>query len=92
MTTDAGSGSGAVEGRVALVTGASSGMGARIAAVLHAAGADVVLTATHGRTGWMSGRAGSGPGSHDVPGDLPTPLSGRPGRRGPAGTVVSTCW
>jgi NAD(P)-dependent dehydrogenase (short-subunit alcohol dehydrogenase family) len=31
-------------GRVALVTGASSGLGARTAEVLHAAGADVVLT------------------------------------------------
>jgi len=34
-----------LDGRVALVTGASSGLGARFAAVLHAAGAAVVLTA-----------------------------------------------
>ena len=34
-----------LDGRVALVTGASSGLGARFAAVLHAAGAEVVLTA-----------------------------------------------
>ncbi len=34
-----------LDGRVALVTGASSGLGARFAAVLHAAGAAVVVTA-----------------------------------------------
>jgi NAD(P)-dependent dehydrogenase (short-subunit alcohol dehydrogenase family) len=34
-----------LEGRVALVTGASSGLGARFARVLHAAGAQVVITA-----------------------------------------------
>jgi NAD(P)-dependent dehydrogenase (short-subunit alcohol dehydrogenase family) len=34
-----------LDGRVALVTGASSGLGARFAAVLHAAGAEVVVTA-----------------------------------------------
>lgn len=34
-----------LDGRVALVTGASSGLGARIAAVLHAGGAGLVLTA-----------------------------------------------
>jgi NAD(P)-dependent dehydrogenase (short-subunit alcohol dehydrogenase family) len=34
-----------LDGRVALVTGASSGLGARFAAVLHAAGAAVVITA-----------------------------------------------
>jgi NAD(P)-dependent dehydrogenase (short-subunit alcohol dehydrogenase family) len=34
-----------VDGRVALITGASSGLGARFAAVLHRAGAHVVLTA-----------------------------------------------
>ena len=34
-----------LDGRVAVVTGASSGLGARFAAVLHAAGANVVLAA-----------------------------------------------
>jgi hypothetical protein len=34
-----------LDGRVALVTGASSGLGERFAAVLHAAGAEVVVTA-----------------------------------------------
>ena len=37
--------SGVLDGRVALVTGASSGLGARFAGVLRSAGADVVLTA-----------------------------------------------
>jgi NADP-dependent 3-hydroxy acid dehydrogenase YdfG len=34
-----------LDGRVALVTGASAGLGARFAKVLHAAGANVVVTA-----------------------------------------------
>ena len=34
-----------LSGQVAIVTGASSGLGARFARVLHAAGATVVLTA-----------------------------------------------
>jgi NAD(P)-dependent dehydrogenase (short-subunit alcohol dehydrogenase family) len=34
-----------LDGRVALVTGASAGLGARFATVLHGAGADVILTA-----------------------------------------------
>ncbi len=34
-----------VDGKIAIVTGASSGLGARFARVLHAAGATVVLTA-----------------------------------------------
>src|SRR5579859_6344007 len=34
-----------LDGRVALVTGASSGLGARFARVLHAAGAHVIATA-----------------------------------------------
>jgi NAD(P)-dependent dehydrogenase (short-subunit alcohol dehydrogenase family) len=37
-----------LDGRVALVTGASSGLGERFAAVLHAAGAAVVVTARRG--------------------------------------------
>ena len=34
-----------LDGKVAIVTGASSGLGARFARVLHAAGATVVVTA-----------------------------------------------
>ena len=34
-----------LDGRVALVTGASAGLGARFARVLHAAGAHVIATA-----------------------------------------------
>ena len=34
-----------LDGRIALVTGASAGLGSRFAAVLHQAGAHVVLTA-----------------------------------------------
>jgi NAD(P)-dependent dehydrogenase (short-subunit alcohol dehydrogenase family) len=37
-----------LDGRVALVTGASSGLGKRLARVLHAAGAEVVVTARRG--------------------------------------------
>jgi len=37
-----------LDGRVALVTGASSGLGARFARVLHQAGADVLVTARRG--------------------------------------------
>ena len=49
-----------LDGRVALVTGASSGLGARCAAVLHAAGAELVITA-RGRTGCDAGqRLGDG--------------------------------
>ena len=41
----AGAGLFRLDGRTALVTGASSGLGARCAAVLHAAGAELVITA-----------------------------------------------
>jgi hypothetical protein len=37
-----------LDGRVALVTGASSGLGARFARVLHQAGANVLVTARRG--------------------------------------------
>jgi NADP-dependent 3-hydroxy acid dehydrogenase YdfG len=36
-----------LDGRVALVTGASAGLGARFARVLHQAGARVLVTARH---------------------------------------------
>lgn len=37
-----------LDGRVALVTGASAGLGARVARVLHQAGANVLVTARRG--------------------------------------------
>lgn len=37
-----------LDGRVALVTGASAGLGARFARVLHQAGANVLVTARRG--------------------------------------------
>jgi NAD(P)-dependent dehydrogenase (short-subunit alcohol dehydrogenase family) len=58
-----------VDGRVALVTGASSGLGARFARVLHAAGADVVVTARRGdRLAELC--TGMGDGVSAVPADL----------------------
>lgn len=58
-----------VDGRVALVTGASSGLGARFARVLHAAGADVVVTARREeRLAQLC--ADSGNGVSAVPADL----------------------
>jgi len=57
-----------LDGRVAVVTGASSGLGARFARVLHAAGARVVLAAR--RAGRIEALAASLPGSVAVPTDL----------------------
>ena len=42
-----------LDGRVALVTGASAGLGARIARVLHQAGAEVLATAA---SSYMTGQ------------------------------------
>jgi len=58
-----------LSGRVALVTGASSGIGARCAAVLHAAGADLVITARRSdRLDELAAELGTG--VLPVPGDL----------------------
>ncbi|MGA1346074.1 MAG: SDR family NAD(P)-dependent oxidoreductase [Ilumatobacteraceae bacterium] len=46
-----------LDGSVALVTGASAGLGERMARVLHAVGATVVVTAR--RRGRREGRAGA---------------------------------
>jgi NAD(P)-dependent dehydrogenase (short-subunit alcohol dehydrogenase family) len=57
-------------GRVALVTGASSGLGERFAAVLRAAGADVVVTARRAdRLARLAGEVGA----VAVPGDIASP-------------------
>ena len=42
-----------LDGRIALVTGASAGLGARFARVLHQAGADVLATAA---SSYMTGQ------------------------------------
>jgi hypothetical protein len=63
---------GRLDRRVALVTGASSGLGARFATVLHAAGAAVVLTARRGdRLRQLAADLGSR--AVFVPGDLRDP-------------------
>ena len=63
-----------LDGRVALVTGASAGLGARFARVLVAAGADVVLTARRGdRLEDLARELGTDHVSWDA-GDLSDPL------------------
>jgi len=57
-----------LDGRVALVTGASSGLGERFARVLHAAGARVVLTAR--RKERLDAVADELPGAEVIPGDI----------------------
>ncbi len=57
-----------IDGQVAVVTGASSGLGARFARVLHAAGANIVLAAR--RTDRLSELAAQLPGSLVVPTDV----------------------
>jgi NAD(P)-dependent dehydrogenase (short-subunit alcohol dehydrogenase family) len=59
-----------LDGRVALVTGASSGLGERFARVLHAAGAAVAITAR--REDRLRGLADELPGTHALPADLAT--------------------
>jgi NAD(P)-dependent dehydrogenase (short-subunit alcohol dehydrogenase family) len=60
-----------LDGRVAIVTGASSGLGARFARVLDAAGASVVLAAR--RADRLEALATDLRDAHPVPGDLEEP-------------------
>jgi NAD(P)-dependent dehydrogenase (short-subunit alcohol dehydrogenase family) len=62
-----------VDGRVAIVTGASSGLGARFAQVLHAAGARLVVGAR--RADRLEQLAAALPGTVIVPGDVADPAS-----------------
>ena len=57
-----------LDGRVAIVTGASSGLGRRFARVLHAVGASVVVTAR--RADLLDELVASLPGAVAVPGDI----------------------
>lgn len=59
-----------LDGRVAVVTGASSGLGERFARVLHGVGADVVITAR--RADRLAALAAELPGAQVVVGDLST--------------------
>jgi NAD(P)-dependent dehydrogenase (short-subunit alcohol dehydrogenase family) len=63
-----------LDGRTALVTGASSGLGARFAAVLHGAGAEVVVTARR-KDRLDAVAAGLGDRVTVVPGDLRDPAA-----------------
>jgi NAD(P)-dependent dehydrogenase (short-subunit alcohol dehydrogenase family) len=57
-----------VDGKVAIVTGASAGLGERFARVLHAAGASVVVAAR--RRERLEALVADLPGTHAVPADL----------------------
>ena len=64
-----------LDGRVALVTGASGGLGARFARVLDAAGARVALVAR--RADRLHGLAAELRDAHAIPGDLADPTTPR---------------
>ena len=80
-----------LDGRVALVTGASAGPGARFARVLHQAGAHVLATAR--RAGLLDRLAGEcGERIEVMPGDITDASRGRRWPGGWPGTAALTCW
>ena len=81
-----------VAGRIAVVTGASQGIGASIARVLHGAGMSVALLArSEGRLVELAGALGDD--CLAVPCDVSDPDAVRAGlARSRRATAASTCW
>jgi NAD(P)-dependent dehydrogenase (short-subunit alcohol dehydrogenase family) len=83
-----------LQGRVALVTGASSGLGVVFARALAGAGADVVLAArrTDRLEDLAEGLRGLGRRALPVPCDVTEPTRSRPRSRGPSRSSAGSTW